>query len=184
VPVSILHAAASGDSAAVRSCIATFGGLVWSLARRHSPTQADAEDAAQEIFLDLWRSGARFDDSRSTEVAFVAMVARRRLIDRIRARKRRPETETLESDAPMRVEARGDLCVEAARAATAIESLRPEQREVLLMSAVEGLSHEEIATIRGLPLGTVKSHARRALIRVRQALVDDSERANAQEEPT
>src|SRR5450432_2250571 len=57
----LLHRVAAGDSAAVRECIAQYGGLVWSLSRRLSRSEADAEDAAQEIFLDLWKSAARFD---------------------------------------------------------------------------------------------------------------------------
>lgn len=177
--VPILHAAASGEPRAVRSCLEAYGPVVWSMARRHSRTQADAEDAAQEIFLELWRNGARFDPARSSEIAFVAMVARRRLIDRARSHKRRPETEPLEPEAPAPLAtiaaAQGDACVEARRAVEAIAALAPEPREILLMSAVEGHSHEEIAALRGLPLGTVKSHARRALIRVRASLVESAE---------
>ncbi len=173
--MSILHAASTSDPSAVRACIDAYGAVVWSMARRHSRSQADAEDAAQEIFLDLWRNGARFDPARSSEIAFVAMLARRRLIDRARSAKRRPQTDAIELGEHAAVPARGDVCIEARRAADAIATLKPEQREVLLLSAVEGHSHEEIAALRGIPLGTVKSHARRALIRVREALVGPSE---------
>ncbi len=81
---SVLQRIAAGDSTAVRECIDRFGALVWSLARRLSRTAADAEDATQEIFLDIWRSAARFDASQGSEKVFVAMIARRRLIDRLR----------------------------------------------------------------------------------------------------
>ena len=59
---------------------------------------------------------------------------------------------------------------EAALAARALDQLRPEQRQVLILTACHGLSHEEVATSSGMPLGTVKAHARRGLIRVREAL--------------
>ena len=58
------------------------GGLVWSLARKFLRSHADAEDAVQEIFVDVWRSAARFDPAIASETTFVAMIARRRLIDR------------------------------------------------------------------------------------------------------
>jgi RNA polymerase sigma-70 factor (ECF subfamily) len=163
----------SGDPAAVRECIARYGGLIWSLARRFSPSPTDAEDAVQEIFLDVWRSADRFDPTASSEVAFVAMIARRRLIDRRRQRRRRPDTEPLPEGPSTHAGpeyAQMELCGEAVIAGKALAQLRPEQREVLILSAYHGLSHEEIAAATGMPLGTVKAHARRGLLRVRELL--------------
>jgi RNA polymerase sigma-70 factor, ECF subfamily len=179
---SILHEASSGAPAAVRACVDRFSPLVWALARRYTPTVADAEDAVQEIFLDLWKSAARFDPAAATDMAFVAMIARRRLIDGARRRKRRPVTETLsiELHQSPSTGAPADVCVEARRAASAIGGLRPEQRDVLMLATVHGLTHEEIAVERGMPLGTVKAHARRGLIRIREMLVEGSSAANAQ----
>ena len=74
---SVLQRIASGDSAAVRECIDQYGPLVWSIARRLSRTPADAEDAAQEVFLDIWRSASRFDASQGSDKVFIAMIARR-----------------------------------------------------------------------------------------------------------
>src|SRR5262245_63951716 len=89
-PPVLLGRVAAGDQAAIRECIARYGGVVWSLARRFEARDGDAEDAVQEIFLDLWKSAARFDRQIASEAAFVAMIARRRLIDRKRTRGRRP----------------------------------------------------------------------------------------------
>ena len=91
--LSVLERIAAGDESAVRECMDQYGGLVWTLARRFSESAADAEDASQEIFLEIWKSAARFDPARGSESVFVTTVARRRLIDRLRARKRRPPTE-------------------------------------------------------------------------------------------
>lgn len=162
---------ASGDRAAIRECIQRYGGLVWSLARRSSAASNDAEDAVQEIFLDLWKSAARFDPAIGSEATFIATIARRRLVDRRRQRQRRPETDPLSERQP--ASASGgtpERGAEAALAARALEQLRPEQRQVLVMTALQGLSHEEVATATGMPLGTVKAHARRGLIRVREVL--------------
>jgi len=166
-----LARAARGDEAAVRECLGRFGPLVWGLARRLSPTRADAEDAVQEIFLDLWRHGGRYDPSRASEEAFVAVIARRRLIDRRRRAARRPRLEPIEQ-AAQAVSPAGsaELVAEAALAARAMSGLSAPQREVLRLSVAQGLTHEEIASHTGMALGTVKAHARRGLIRIRNLL--------------
>ncbi len=91
---SVLQRIASGDPAAVRECIDQYGPLVWSLARRLSRTASDAEDATQEIFLDIWRSAGRFDASQGSDKVFIAMIARRRLIDRLRKKSAEPPMES------------------------------------------------------------------------------------------
>ncbi len=172
-PEPVLPDVARGDRAAVQRCMARYGALVWSIARRFSPTAADAEDATQEIFLDLWRSAARFDPLRGSERVFVTMIARRRLIDRMRSQKARREHEIGGLDdevAQVGIDARVDRCAEADIARAALEELPQEQRKVIQLSIVDGLSHGEIAARSGLPLGTVKTLIRRGLIRVRQAL--------------
>jgi RNA polymerase sigma-70 factor (ECF subfamily) len=66
------------------------------------------------------------------------------------------------------------MCAEAGLARRALEELRPEQREVIRLSTEQGLSHEEISTVLAMPLGTVKAHARRGLLRVRELLLGAS----------
>jgi RNA polymerase sigma-70 factor, ECF subfamily len=170
----ILARVARGDPRAVRECVETYGGLVWSLARRSGVP--DAEDAVQEIFVDLWKSAGRFKPVGASEAAFVAMIARRRLIDRRRRVGREPLAAAGdELSAVADPAAAPDRCAEAALATRALGQLRPEQREVLLLAACDGLSHDEIATQVGIPLGTVKSHVRRALLRIRAALLGEGE---------
>jgi RNA polymerase sigma-70 factor (ECF subfamily) len=164
----LLPRVAAGDRTAIREAIERFGGLVWSLARRATPT--DAEDVVQEIFLDLWKSASRYDARAGSETTFVATIARRRIIDRRRARARRPETDPLSERTTPPEASRAELGAEAALAARALDQLRPEQRQVLILTACHGLSHEEVASSTGMPLGTVKAHARRGLIRVREVL--------------
>src|SRR5690606_38950017 len=107
-----------------------------------------------------------------SETVFVATIARRRLIDRLRARKRRPPTEELdETTLPSAVddlsESTGTTAAESAIAERALAALDPAQREVLLMGIVEGMTHAEIALATGRPLGTVKTQLRRGLIKIR-----------------
>ncbi len=177
---AILQRIAEGDQNAVQDCLKTYGGLVWSLARRMLRNQADAEDAVQEIFVEVWKNAGRFDAEQASETTFVAMIARRRLIDRIRFAQRRVSPDSIED---MVAEPAGNsgedlqTLVEGREAFEALNQLRPEQRQVLQLSIIHGLSHQEIADATGMPLGTVKTHARRGLLQARELLGYDGEKS-------
>src|SRR6478672_262781 len=94
----LLPQVAQGNPVAIRACLDRYGGLVWGIARRFFGANADAEDAVQEAFLDLWRSAGRYDPKVSSEPVFVALIARRRFIDRRRRTQRRLDTEPLGFD--------------------------------------------------------------------------------------
>lgn len=172
---NLLPRVASGDPSAVEACLDRFGGLVWSLARRMCPGRDEAEDAVQEIFIEVWRNAGRYDPSLASEATFIAMIARRRLIDRRRRAARRPQENTivedsLQSSMDSLVDAPAALSEEAVIAREALAELSDEQQRVLQLSIFFGQSHERIARTTGLPLGTVKTHARRGLIRIRDIL--------------
>ncbi len=169
----ILQKIADGDQTAVQDCLKSYGGLVWSLARRMLHNSNDAEDAVQEIFLDIWKNAGRFDPAQASETTFIAMIARRRLIDRIRYSQRRISADSIDdiiNEPSVRSDKVMQTSVEAGEAAKALQELRPEQRQVLQLSIVHGLSHQEIADATGMPLGTVKTHARRGILQAREIL--------------
>lgn len=170
---SVLIRVAQGDQRALRACIDEFGSLVWAIARRLSRTRADAEDAVQEIFTDVWRSAARFDPAQGSEKVFVATIARRRLIDRLRRLSNQgttTSTDEIESLTWADPGVHAETCAEAQTAARAVMQLRPEQRQVLELGLLQGLSHSEIAEALQMPLGTVKTMMRRGLIQVRELM--------------
>ncbi len=170
---TILNRIADGDRSAVQECLDTYGGLVWSIARKLLRNSSDAEDAVQDIFIDIWKNAARFDTAQSSETTFIAMIARRRIIDRIRSMNRRINADSLEDlvhEPPSRGDESMQVVVEANEAAKALNELRPEQRQVLQLSIVQGFSHQEIADRTGMPLGTVKTHARRGILAARELL--------------
>ncbi len=168
----ILKRIATGEKNAVQEFLDTYGGLVWSLALRMISNSDEAEDAVQEIFIDIWKNASRYDEDQASETTFVAMIARRRLIDRLRKHKRQPDIDSIEDilTEPENNDQSVQVCIEAKEAAQAMKVLRPEQRQVLHLSIVQGYSHQEIADALDMPLGTVKTHARRGLIQVRQSL--------------
>ncbi|MEM7167798.1 MAG: sigma-70 family RNA polymerase sigma factor [Planctomycetota bacterium] len=172
----ILPRIAAGDSAAVQEALDRFGGLVWSLARRFTRSAADAEDAVQEVFIAVWSNAGRYDASIASETTFVSMLARRRLIDRLRKKGREPVSESIGYVAEMPAEEgktpqqQLEIDEASAQAEAVLEELRPEQRDVLRLSIYGGWSHQKISEQLSLPLGTVKTHARRGLIRIREQL--------------
>jgi len=174
---SILLDVAAGKESSVHDCIRQFNGAVWSLTRRFCANVQDAEDAVQEIFMDLWKSASRFDPSLGSEMAFVMTIARRRLIDRTRRVSRAPSVQALPEPEVLAADATADTA-EIDEGVTMVREamgrLRPEQREVLQLSLVQGHTHQQVAERTGMPLGTVKSHARRGLMRVREMLGSSS----------
>ncbi len=167
----ILPKVALGQTDAIDECLSRYGGLVWSLARRRSPTLSDAEDAVQEIFVDLWRSANRFDEAVASEATFVAMIARRRLVDRGRKQQRTIPTTPISSGLDQAAsDGRSPMCFDEDidRARRQMELLRPDERTVLELAIDRGLSNSQIAEYLKMPLGTVKTHARRGMTRLRE----------------
>jgi RNA polymerase sigma-70 factor (ECF subfamily) len=170
----ILQRIARGDAGAVEDCVQRYAPLVWSLAKRLTHDASTVEELVQEVFVDVWRSAGRFDPEISSEATFIATIVRRRIIDRQRRAARSPTVELPEDSVlaaepepgPAAVDARD----EARLAVLALQQIKPEQRRLILMAVIEGLTHQEIASSTGLPLGTVKSHIRRGLDRTAQIL--------------
>jgi RNA polymerase sigma-70 factor, ECF subfamily len=132
-----LPGVAAGDRAAMRRCIDRYSDLVWSLALRLSPSRSDAEDAVQDVFVSLWQNAAKFDPTKGSEPTFVAVIARRRLIDRLRragtgtkAGRDAPDfdLETLAAPDDVHATAEGRI------AARALNELPEARREVVALS--------------------------------------------------
>jgi len=176
---TLLERIAQGDPRAVSGLVDRYGPLVHSLARSQLDPET-AEDVVQDVFIALWRGASQFDPSLSSEASYVATVARRRVIDLRRRRGRRPLADGIDESLPEKAPEDDpvEIADEARAAQAALERLKPDQREVLRLSIVEGLTHAEIAAATALPLGTVKSHARRGLERVREILARGRESAS------
>jgi RNA polymerase sigma-70 factor, ECF subfamily len=146
-----------------------YASVVYAVALRVLGEAGAAEDVLQEVFLQLWRNPGAFDAARGSLGAWLAVITRNRAIDSLR--KRRPETDIeycVVSVAP-------DLARDAdrSRAAEKVRSvlggMPAAQRDALQMAYFEGLSHTEIATKTGEPLGTIKTRIRAGLMSLRKA---------------
>lgn len=179
---SYLQRIAAGENDAIEACMTNYAGLVSSLARRFLPP-AQIDDAVQEVFIELWKNADRFDPEKASEPTFIAMIARRRLIDKVRKNARRPKHQPIETTYGLGQRAQehlGDMDEELARATLAIRELSEPQKLVLRLSLRDGMSHQEIADATGMALGSVKTHLRRGMIRLRelvneQGTQDDTE---------
>jgi len=169
----ILERVAEGDQAAVGEFINRYGDLVWSLARRYLGNHPDAEDAVQEIFIEIWNSAGRYDRNVASEVAFISTIPRRRLIDRLRSFERKPGMESIDDQIGAKqpaVAAGLNDDAEVAQVERVLGAMEPQHREILAMSLYQGYSHSEIAERLDIPLGTVKTRVRRGLIHIREQL--------------
>lgn len=169
----VLQRVAAGGNDSAQAMLDRFGGLVWTLARRFCPDRVEAEDAVQEIMADVWNSvrQGRYDPTKGSEATFVATIARRRLIDRIR--KKKLQTGELVADiaqATPPAEPAPELGEQARAAAELMDELSEAQQTAIRMAVLHGLTHEQVAEATGMPLGTVKTHIRRGLIRMRDKL--------------
>jgi RNA polymerase sigma-70 factor (ECF subfamily) len=167
---------ARGDDRAFAELYDRHVRLVFSLALRILQQQADAEDVVQEVFAQVWRQAGRYDPGRGAVAGWLLMLARSRAIDRLRARRARPETAE-EPDAAESVPdltARQDLellsAEQVVRLRLALERLPEAQRVALELAYYQGLTHTEVAAQLNEPLGTVKTRIRQAVITLRESL--------------
>jgi RNA polymerase sigma-70 factor (ECF subfamily) len=147
-----------------------YSQIVYSVALRVLGDTSAAEDVMQDIFMQLWRRPQMFDSSRGSMGAWLAVIARHRAIDVLR--KRKPETEiedvVLASSADIENDSAQRIIISKVR--QIIPSLPPEQQKCLQMAFFEGLTHSEIASRTGEPLGTIKTRIRSGLIAIRKGL--------------
>jgi RNA polymerase sigma-70 factor (ECF subfamily) len=157
------------DENAMEELFRRYSGPVYSVALRVLHDTGQAEDVLQEVFLQLWRNPTAFVQDRGSLGAWLVVVARNRAIDLLRRRKPSDSVDdvVLASSINVADEAERNVMMEKVRRALA--ELPPEQRNSLELAYFEGLSHTEIASRTGDPLGTVKTRIRQALITLRKA---------------
>lgn len=165
------------DAGAMEQCIQQFGSLVWNLVKRRVSSHATAEDLVQEIFTEIWKSASRFDPAQGNETTFIAMIARRRVIDWTRRQTRAPEWVELpenvdELSAPM-VSTSEDVA-DHEQVAALVKTLPAQTQQLFEMHFDRGLTQQEIAQCTDLPLGTVKTLLRRGLLDIRARLLRHS----------
>jgi RNA polymerase sigma-70 factor (ECF subfamily) len=171
-----LERLARGDEGALADLYDRHARLLYSLALRIVRQQADAEDVLQEVFSQVWRQASRYDASRGTVVGWLVTLTRGRAIDRLRRERVKPDQvkdEVAARDLPdtgMSADLQLVTAEQAVLVRAALEALPDAQRVPLELAYFEGLTQTEIAERLTVPLGTVKTRMRQALLRLREAL--------------
>jgi RNA polymerase sigma-70 factor, ECF subfamily len=169
---------AAGSADALSQLYDRYAGTVFGMARRILKRLEDAEEVVQDVFAQIWREAARYEDARATVAGWVVMLARTRAIDRLRARNARPDQAAAVPPDAVPPLASAERSPEAATISaedargirTALEALPVAQRSLVELAYYEGLTHAEIAERTGIPLGTVKTRLRTAMFTLRGAL--------------
>jgi RNA polymerase sigma-70 factor (ECF subfamily) len=175
---------AEGDADALAVLYDRHGAAVFSLCLRMMRDAEEAEEVLEDVFWQLWRRAGQFDPARGSAAAYLLTLTRSRAIDRLRARERRVRLRS-ELPGPMLGESLlGGFTVASSplqetlalerreRVRLALAALPAPQREAVELSFLEGLSHPEISTRLGEPLGTIKTRIRSGLLRMRDSLRD------------
>lgn len=159
---------AAGDEAALSRLYDLTLARVYALALRITSRHDLAEEVCIETYWQAWREAGRYDSARGEPLAWLMMMARSRALDTLRRQDRAtpcPDPETLfdNESAPDASPLDCLLAAERARALDgALARLTPIQRQMVGLAFYRDLSHQEISNETGLPLGTVKSHLKRA----------------------
>jgi RNA polymerase sigma-70 factor (ECF subfamily) len=167
----LVHAMAGGDHAALSNVYEQTAAQVFAIASRVLRSKEDAEEIVCDVYINVWQRANTYDSSRGSVMAWLAVMARNRAVDRLRQRR---DALSLDDDrhgslaAALVGEALGPEQVLAqfqsgSAVHRALQSLNAQRRYLLGLAFFQGLTHQAIADATGMPLGTVKSHLRRAL---------------------
>jgi len=172
--VNLLHAIARRDEAALGSLYDRYRLILFGLLVRILSSREEAEDILQEVFIQVWKRAADFDELRGKPFTWLVTLARSRAIDRLRLLSARDRVAVAAArDAP---EEASDAALDAFQSeqrqivAEALAELPEEQRRALVLAYFEGLTQSEIAARLGSPLGTVKTRMRSGMIKLRGLL--------------
>ncbi len=170
----IVRACATGDRAALRRLFETEAPRMIGVAERMLRRRALAEEAMQDAFVQVWRKAGAFDPALGSGRSWLYAILRNRCLNILRDENRtdlmgedqRHEEASEEDDPETAVLKLG----EASRLRACLERLEPQRRQAIVLAYTRGLSHGELAGRLGLPLGTIKSWIRRAMLSLKECM--------------
>ncbi|RNL65223.1 sigma-70 family RNA polymerase sigma factor [Nocardioides marmoriginsengisoli] len=170
-----LRRSARGDEEAFAALYDATSARVHGLVLRVVRDPAQSEEVTQEVFLQVWRTAARFDETKGSALAWLMTLAHRRAVDRVRAAEAvtRQDTSYHQTSRTVPHDSTAEAAeasMEARRVRSALSELTTVQREALELAYFGGYTHTEVATMLDLPVGTAKTRIRDGLIRLRDAM--------------
>ncbi|HEV7194888.1 MAG TPA: ECF RNA polymerase sigma factor SigK [Pedococcus sp.] len=173
--VELLRASARGDESAFAQLYDAVAARVHGLVLRVVRDRAQSEEVTQEVFLDIWRTSARFDPALGSPLSWMLTIAHRKAVDRVRSAQSSTDREDVygsrNQDRSFDQTAEAvETRLEAQRVHHALESLTPTQRGAVELAYFGGYTHIEVAALLDVPLGTAKTRIRDGLIRLRDTM--------------
>lgn len=170
-----LHQVALGDKDAFDQVYAALAGSVFGLARRVLRDPAQAEEVAQEVLVEIWRTASRYDPRQGSVQAWAMTMAHRRAVDRVRSAEAaaRRETRVAQQSAQIpfdQVTEAVEANLDRQRVRRCLEGLTELQKESVCLAYYAGYTYPEVAELLKVPLGTVKTRMRDGLARLRDCL--------------
>ncbi len=171
----LLRRSGRGDEEAFARLYDATSARAYGLAVRVVRDPSQAEEVAQEAFLEIWRTASRFDAARGSAVSWVLTLVHRKAVDRVRSAEASTRRDTTYHQSSQVVEhdttaEAAHASMEARRVRQALGSLTEVQREALELAYFKGYTHTEVATMLDLPVGTAKTRIRDGLIRLRDTM--------------
>lgn len=175
---SLIHLVALEQAEALSELYNRYGRLLFSIAYTSIGDQAVAEEIVQDVFTRVWKKAYTYDGSKAKVITWLVGITRNRSIDELRKEKSHPEktgiswSEISKSDLPTTTgpEEETELSLRQKLVRDALETLSPNQRELLALAYFKGYSMSKIADQLGIPLGTVKTRVRKAMQQLRLVL--------------
>lgn len=170
-----INAIAGGDRDAFEQLYRATSAKLFGVCLRVLPDRNEAEDVLQEVYTTIWRKAAQFDASRASAITWLAMIARNRAIDRLRAspgpaRQAPIEIAELLPDPGASPAHEAEAATDRERLGVCMDQLDGRRRSLIRTAFFEGATYEELAARVGSPLGSVKSWIRRGLLQLRACL--------------
>jgi RNA polymerase sigma-70 factor (ECF subfamily) len=170
---TLLTHVAKGDQAAFEALYDQLGASVYGLIRKVLRNPSQAEEVAQEVLLEVWRTASRFDPARGSAATWMLTIAHRRAIDRVRAEEAAAAREQRTAQAPTAVDEVAETVeasMDAERVRRCLAGLTELQRESITLAYYGGYSYAQVAALLDTALGTIKTRIRDGLTRLRACL--------------
>jgi RNA polymerase sigma-70 factor (ECF subfamily) len=172
---ALLAAIPRGDAAAFEQLYRSTSAKLFGIILRILPQRGDAEDVLQEVFATIWRKAGQYDMRQSSPITWLAMLARNRAIDKLRASASERQSAPIElaeqlSDPSPSTASVAERSQDKRRLDACLDKLESQRRNLIRSAFFEGATYEELAARCGAPLGTVKSWIRRGLAQLKICL--------------